>query len=159
MRSFVVWLVVLPTILASSCTPAGGDADEMSPDPETVGREISQSFDAYASAALDGDVDAMLEHLTDDARFMEPGLAAAGDELRSTMRAMLAEAEVTRFEFQRTDLFAHDGAAYEIGTYEEVIETEDGETVVEGNVFVRWEEGEDGRWRIDRVVAGPRDAP
>lgn len=158
MRSFVAWLVTVPTILAASCTP-GGDAGEMSPDPEAVGREIAESFDAYASAAMDGDVDAMLEHLTDDARFMEPGLTATGEELRSTMRGMLAEAELTRFEFQRVDLFVHDGAAYEIGTYEEVIETPDGETVVEGNVFVRWEQGEDGRWRIDRVVAGPRNAP
>lgn len=158
MRSFVTWLVILPMILASSCTPSG-DGGEMSPDPEAVGREIAESFDAYASAVLDGDVDATLEHLTDDARFMEPGLVAAGDELRTTMRGMLAEAEVTRFEFQRMDLFVHDGAAYEIGTYEEVIETADGENVVEGNVFVRWEQGEDGRWRIDRVVAGPRDAP
>lgn len=157
MRSRLVRSAIPLAILAASCAPAG-DQGEMEPDPEAVESEITEAFDAYSSAALEGEVDEMLQYLTDDARFLEPGMAAGGDELRDIMRGILAEAEITRFEFQRIDLFVHDGAAYEIGTYEEVIEAADGETVVEGNVFVRWEQGEDGRWRIDRVVAGPRDA-
>lgn len=116
-------------------------------------------MESYRAAALEEDIDGVFAHFTEDIQVLEPGLAAGGNELRTIVRGMLEGADVTRFEFERHDIFVHDGAAYEMGSYDEVIVADGEETVIEGHAFLRWERGEDGRWRMDRLVAGPRNAP
>ena len=60
---------------------------------------------------------------------------------------------------QRFVMIVHGDVAYEVGEYDETLEVEGEQQTIQGYYFLRWEKGTDGVWRIDRLVAGPREAP
>ena len=148
------------TTLLLALLLGGCAADEVAEmDTAAAEADITAAMESFRQAALAGDLDAILESLTDDIHMMEPGVMLSGPGVRELFTEILSTSDFISFDTQRHGLFIHEGAAYEVGIYDEVLETDGEEEVVAGIFFLRWELGDDGQWRIDQVVAGPRDEP
>ncbi|MCH7562421.1 MAG: DUF4440 domain-containing protein [Gemmatimonadetes bacterium] len=151
------------TTLLLALLLGGCAADEATPpaemDTAAAEADITAALESYGQAALAGDLDAALEWLTDDVHLMEPGIMLSGAGVRELFTELFSTSKFISFETQRHGLFIHEGAAYEVGIYDEVLETDGEEEVIAGIFFLRWELGDDGQWRMDQIVAGPRDAP
>ena len=146
---------LLLALLLGGC--AADEASEM--DTAAAEADITAALESFRQAALAGDLDALLEWLTDDVHMMEPGVMLSGPGIRELFTEILSTSNFISFDTQRHGLFIHEGAAYEVGIYDEVIETDGEEQVIAGFFFLRWELGDDGQWRMDQIVAGPRDEP
>jgi len=146
---------LLLALLLGGC--AADEASEM--DTAAAEADITAALESYGQALLAGDLDGALEWLTDDVHMMEPGIMLSGSGVGELMAEILSTSKVNSFDTQRHGLFIHEGAAYEVGIYDEVFETDGEEQVFAGIFFLRWELGDDGQWRMDQIVAGPRDAP
>lgn len=144
-------------ILSVACAePADGPVDTSAAEAG-----VDASLAAYRDALLAGDAETAVSYATADIRLQEPGMRIGRDELTEFLTGLFeAGVKVLEFDVRRDDLFVHDGAAYEVGEYDETVRTADGgEQTVRGNFFIRWERGGEGVWRMDRVVTGPREEP
>ena len=83
-----------------------------------------------------------------------------GAQLRGQFQQIFANMKVTDLKIHPLDVFVYDSAVYEFGQYEETVQPT-GQPVMrnEANYFLRWVRSPDGKWRMDRFVAGPRAAP
>lgn len=148
---FAAFLVTMAGC-APSATPA---ADETA-----VQQQLTERVAALRTALLSGVADSFLTFWTDDARVLEPGVDRTGEAFRTYVREFLAGGKVTALDIQTFDRFVHGDVAYEMGQYDETAEVQGQPVMTFRNFFFsRWERGADGQWRIDRFVAGPRDAP
>ena len=148
------------TTLLLALLLGGCAADEVAEmDTAAAEADITAALESFRQAVLADDLDATLEWLTDDIHMMEPGIMLSGPGVRDLFTEILSTSDFISFDTQRHGLFIHEGAAYEVGIYDEVLETDGEEEVIAGIFFLRWELGDDGQWRIDQIVAGPRDAP
>lgn len=146
--------------LAVGCTGEGADGNRS--DTVDMWEELTRRIRGYERALLGGDPAEVKGFWTPDARVLLPGLDLSGEAVAAFVDDFYAAgATVISVEFHTGDLFVHEGAAYELGRYEETARMgPDAEPLsVDGNYFLRWERGEDGVWRIDRFVAGPIEAP
>ncbi len=152
-----------PTTLLLALLLGGCAADDVAQpaemDTAAAEADITAALESYGQALLAGDLDAALEWLTDDVHMMEPGVMLSGSGVGELFTELFSTSNYKSFDTQRHGLFIHEGAAYEVGIYDEVIETDGEEQVIAGIFFLRWELGDDGQWRMDQIVAGPRDAP
>ena len=152
-----------PTTLVLALLLGGCAADEAAPpaamDTAAAEADITAALASFRQALLAGDLDAIQEWLTDDIHLMEPGVMLSGPAVGELFGETLSTGKFNSFDTQRHGLSVHGGAAYEVGIYDEVFEVDGEEQVFAGIFFLRWELGDDGKWRIDQVVAGPRDAP
>jgi hypothetical protein len=74
------------------------------------------------------------------------------------MEEVLETVDYTDYNFETIDWFIHGDVAYTVGSYDETFQVEGQEVVARNYGFSRWEKV-DGVWMMDRLVAGPRDAP
>lgn len=140
------------TACASQPVPAADDA--------AVQQEIADRLVAFQSAILAGDAEPFLGFWTSDARALEPGVDRSGEEFRQYVRDFFAGGKVTSIDIQPYERFVHGDVAYEMGQYDETAQVQGQPPMTFKNYyFARWERGEDGQWRFDRLVAGPRAAP
>jgi len=152
-------LLLSGLLLTAACTAPA--AEQPAIDVAAVEAATAENFGAFGDAAVAGDIEAAAASWTEDAHIMEPGMVLNSREAWvEFVEGLMADgAQITSFDFTRHNIFVHPGAAYEYGTYDETIDMGGEEVVVEGNYFLRWEEGDDGMWRMDGLVAGPRNAP
>ena len=128
--------------------------------PAEKGGKLSERMRAYTEALLRGDPDEVRAFWVADPRVLLPGLDLDGPGLTRFVDEFFGGGgRVASVEFDRYDVFVHDGAAYELGSYEETAEVGDEIETVEGNYFLRWVRSADGEWRIDRFVGGPVAPP
>ena len=150
--SVLALAAVLTTCAPTDRAPAGDDA--------AVQQQIADRLAGLRAALLAGSVDSFLTFWTDDVRVLEPGVDRSGEAFRQYIREFLATGKVVSLDIQPYDRFVHGDVAYETGQYDETAQIPGQSPMVFKNYyFSRWERGEDGLWRIDRFVAGPRDAP
>lgn len=150
-----------------ACAPGDGGTDETAPDTTTaseadVRAELTSRMRAYGEALVAGDPEALLGFWTDDAHMREPGIDADRAELEAFLREGFGSGlQIAHFEARPADVFIHGDVAYEVGSYDErIIPPEATEPLsVSNHYFLRWERGEDGLWRFDRLVAGAREEP
>ena len=147
--------------IAVGLVVAGCTATESDPATDTaaVRQELTDRWAAYKEAIMSGEAEQALGFWTPDGRVLEPGLDLSGNELRDFYREFFSTGQVISFDIQAYDQFVHGDVAYEVGEYDETLEVEGEQQTIQGYFFLRWEKGTDGVWRIDRVVAGPREAP
>ncbi len=151
------WLSALAVGLAfAGCTATESDP---ATDTAAVRQELADRMAALKEVILAGDTEEMLGFWTPDGRALEPGLNLSGDQLREYQRDFFSTGRVVSFDVEAYDQFVHGDVAYEVGEYDETVEVEGQQQTVQNHYFLRWERGTDGVWRIDRLVAGPREAP
>ncbi len=151
------WLSALAVWLAfAGCTATEGDP---ATDAAAVRQELTDRMAALKEALLADDTEEVIGFWTPDGRVLEPGQDLSGDELGEFYREFFSTGRVISFDIQAYDQFVHGDVAYEVGEYDETVEVEGEQQTIRGYYFLRWEKGTDGVWRIDRVVAGPREAP
>ena len=151
------WLSAIAVgLVVAGCTTTKTDP---ATDSAAVRQELTDRMAAYGEAVMSGEAEQALGFWTPGGRVLEPGLDVSGDELPDFFRELFSTAQLTSFDIEAYDQFVHGDAAYELGEYDETVEIEGEQQTVHGYYFLRWEKGTDGVWRIDRAVAGPREAP
>jgi ketosteroid isomerase-like protein len=119
--------------------------------------EINETFSAFKTAVITGDIPGVLTQVTDDFRLTEPGILATGiDEFETTLTSIFETYDITAFESIRRDLFIHGDVAYDFGDFDETFVVGGDTTMFMGYYAIRWERGAEGVWKMDRLVAGPR---
>ena len=140
----------MPTGPAESNTPDDAIIDRASDDRAA----IRASMDRYIAALLAGDAAAAAAMWTEDALAMSPtappfrGRAA----LESFLEPRLHDARITRATVTDHDLSAAGDWGYELATYAETVESENGPEQREGRVLVIWQRTPEG-WRMHRMLA------
>ncbi len=147
--------------LAVGLVVAGCTATESDPATDTaaVRQELTDRLAAFGASLVLGETEQVLAFWTPDSRLLEPGMDLSHDELGEFLRDLFSTGGVVSVDFEAYDQFVHGEVAYEVGQYDETVEVEGEQQMIQGYYFVRWEKGTDAVWRIDRVVAGPREAP
>lgn len=124
-----------------------------------VRQELADRADLYEDAMLRGDPAALMSMYTSDARALWPGMDLALKEAQDFVAEMFHTVTFIAYDLKAVDLFVHEDAAYGIYEESETFQMEGHEPETEVfNCFFRWEQ-EDGVWKIDRTLCGPRDAP
>jgi ketosteroid isomerase-like protein len=145
----------LAALLAACTAPA--------PEPVDVAAEeaaLNASMERFSEAAMAGDIETAATFMTEDFELREPGInAGRAAWVTQVTDVMESGARLESFDTRTEDYFLHGDAAYEVGEYDETIVMGDDRQVIEGYYFLRWEKGADGVWRMDRMVAGPREMP
>ncbi len=151
----VVLLAMLSLIPAcTSAPPQMTDAERAQ-----IEAEINDQSVAFREALVVGDPQAFASFWTSDAVILEPGLNVTLSDSAAFFEEAFNTLTVTAIEWDVFDLFIHGDVAYMILAYDETIQVEGQDPYTANNYgFVRWEK-EDGVWKFDRLVAGPRDAP
>ena len=105
------------------------------------------------------DAEAARDYYTEDARLLGPGIDLDRSAVIDGIRAAF-EAGIEVLVSRRTlELFVHDDAAYEIAQAEDTLVNPDGTSeTMRHNMFIRWERGDDARWRFARVLLSPQGA-
>lgn len=143
-------------LVIAACAP--GD-DAYVADTDAVRQELTARMAAYKEAIMSGDAERSLDFWASDARVLEPGVDMSREQFGEFVRDFFATGRVVSLDIEAYDQFVHGAAAYEVGEYDETMEVQGDQQTLRNYYFLRWERGDDGEWRIDRFVAGPREAP
>ena len=121
---------------------------------------IADQWDGFKNAIMNQDVEGWQSLWTSDPRVLEPGMDLSGSDLFAAGREFFESGgEVVAFDLESLEIFVHGDAAYQIAQYVEFFQAPDQEPVeVHANLFARWARQPDGVWKIDRFLAGPRNA-
>ncbi len=154
------FLPLAALVLLAACQPAA-PPEMTDADKAEVEQAIADRWAAFESVILSKDVDEYMSYWTQDARILEPGMDLAGSDLHDFFREFWGSGgEVFSFGLESYEIFVHGDVAYQIGQYDESFQFPGEEPAEAHNYFfTRWERGADGVWQIDRLVAGPREAP
>jgi ketosteroid isomerase-like protein len=158
MRRFVFAAFVLTVLTACQAAPPEMTEAEIAQYEAEVIQEIKSRIDAFYEALLQGDAQTVASFWTSDASVLMPGVRVSGSEISTFVAELLETATFTDYDVEILDWFIHGDVAYEISSYDETLLVEGQEVMVRNFDFVRWEKV-NGVWMIDRLVAGPRDAP
>jgi ketosteroid isomerase-like protein len=124
-----------------------------------VRQEVEARMAAFDQAVLAGDAEAAASFWTSDALLLEPGTRVAGGDFLSFVSEFFAVGGVTATDHNVLDFFVHGDVAYWIMEIDETFQVEGMDPFTVMNyAFLRWEK-EDGVWKIDRYLGGPRGAP
>ena len=149
--------LVSAALLTGACgAPEPEPAATPPADPAVVEAEIGAALAAFREASLANDAEAVLALYTEDAAVSQADFDLAGDKMRAALRQLLESAPYRGFDVRTSERFVHGDVVYERGEYDEQMEMGGQQMNVEGFYFIRWEKGPDGKWRIDRLTAGPR---
>ncbi len=138
--------------------------DLTAPDQEQIEAQVKQAindrWDAYEAQATEMDLDTWLSYWTSDARLLEPGMNLSGGEIPAFGQEFFGGGgQVFSLDLESQEIFVHGSVAYQIGQYDEAFQMPGADRMmVQNYFFARWEM-EDGIWKIDRFLAGPREAP
>jgi ketosteroid isomerase-like protein len=142
---------------APTAPPEMTEAEIAQHEAEVI-QEIQDRTHSFWEAVLDGDAPAVASYWTSDALMLEPGVRVTGEELPTFMEGILEAVDYLDYNFEVLEWFIHGDVAYSIASYDETFVVEGQEMVARNYGFSRWEKV-DGVWMMDRLVAGPRDAP
>lgn len=147
-------------ILFAACQPAA-PPEMTDADKAEVEQAIADRWAAFESVILSEDVDEYMSYWTSDTRLLEPGIDLSGSDLSVFISEFWeGGGGVSSLDVQSIEIFVHGDVAYQIAQYDESFQFPGEEPAEAHNyLFARWERGADGVWQIDRLLAGPRDAP
>jgi ketosteroid isomerase-like protein len=120
---------------------------------------VNDQWAGFRETLQAGDYDGWAKYWTSDTRMFQPGMDLAGTEWFDYVRGFLeGGVQFLTFDIESFDLFVHGDAAYQVGQYDQTAELADGEPGEwHEYMFVRWEKGTDGMWRISRFLSAPTD--
>ena len=154
------FLPLAALVFLAACQPAA-PPELTDADKAEVEQAITDLWAAFELAIMSRDVEEYLPFWTQDARILEPGMDMGGSELRDFFGEFWGSGgEVFTFALESYEIFVHGDVAYQIGQYDESFQFPGAEPAEAHNYFfMRFEKNADGIWQIDRLVAGPREAP
>lgn len=161
MRALAAVFVLLLVSACQAPPPAEMTDAERAQIEAEAKQAIVGRFAGFRDALLNGDAEGWVSFWTPDARLLEPGMDMTGDDLFDFIREFFGSGgEVFAFETESYEIFVHGDVAYQIGQYDESFQFPGTEAVeVHNHFFMKWDRQPDGEWKIDRFLAGPRDAP
>ncbi|MFG1690650.1 YybH family protein [Gemmatimonadota bacterium] len=149
-------------ILFAACQPAA-PPEMTDAEKAEVEQAIADLWTGFEEVLLseDKNVEEYLAFWTEDARILEPGMDMAGRDLFDSFGEFWGSGgEIFTFALESYEVFVHGDVAYQIGQYDESFQFPGAEPAEAHNYcFMRFEKNADGVWQIDRLVAGPREAP
>ena len=151
-------VAALLVVAACQAPPAEMTEAEIAQYEAEVIQAIEGRVDGFYEALRQGDAQAAASFWTPDALVLMPGVRVSGSEIQNFMAEYMETMTFLTWEGEYLDWFIHGDVAYEISSYDETYLVDGQEVVVSNYEFVRLEKV-DGVWMIDRLVAGPRDAP
>jgi len=158
MRTVAAFAVLL-LVAACQAPPAEMTEAERAQYEAEVRHEITAALGQYRDYVMNGDVEGVLSFWTSDARTLWPGTNLAGNDLRAFVAEVLPTMTITGYYVELLEVFVHGDVAYLMGEWSEAVGIEGQEPELQvSNCFTRLEK-EDGVWKFDRDVCGPRDAP
>lgn len=156
-----ILFVALATMALSACfaseNPAAGGETALAAARE----QVNQRTETWLAATRAGDIDAASEHWTADVRMQEAGVDLAGGAIVQFAKQFSTTHRITAVELTPTETVAYDGGAvvYQLGHYTETVQARDGSappSTVHNNFVARWVRGEDGVYRLHRLLGTPR---
>lgn len=158
MRTLAAFAVLVLVGACQTSPPEMTEAEKAQIEAE-VRQELINRMEEYKAFPISGDVEGVMSFMTEDVWMLQPGMNARRDDLQSLVVAFFSTVTVTDINAELLELFVHGDAAYGIYEYSATTQMEGQEPVTDiSNCFTRWEK-EDGVWKFDRDVCGPRDAP
>jgi ketosteroid isomerase-like protein len=122
-------------------------------------QELSPLFQAYNAGMVGGDAEAVIALYTSDAVEMVPGDVRTLDDIVVHYTEAIEAGNFLAFDFSPLDAWVQGDAAFILNEVDISYEVEDmGVSTFPYYSFMRLVR-EDGAWKIQRNVAGPRDAP
>lgn len=158
MRTLAAFSVLLLVAACQAPPPEMTEAEAAQHEAE-VRQELTSLMDTWKDACLRGDVEAFMSLYTSDARVYYPGMNFDRDELQAAMEEYLQAATWTAVDGKFLEVFVYGDVTYAISELSETIQMEGQEAESQvSNCFSRFVK-EDGAWKLDRDLCGPRDAP
>ena len=150
---------VLVLVAACQAPPAEMTEAEIAQIEAEVREQLTNRLDEYGRALGAGDAQAVMSLWTSDARMWQQGWNGTAEDLAAFLEEDFPSMTYSGLSMEPLDLFVHGDVAYFIYEYSGTIQTEgqEPESMI-NNCFTRFEK-EDGVWKFDRDVCGPRDAP
>lgn len=150
-------------LLVSACQapPAEMTEAEIAQIEAEVTEAISDRWASFWETTQAGDYDEWLSYWTSDTRMLQPGVDMSGTVWFDYVREFFASGtQWHTFDVESFEVFVHGTVAYQIGQYDETATLGTGEPAEwHEYLFVRWLKGDDGMWRISRMLTAPREAP
>lgn len=81
-----------------------------------------------------------------------------GEQFATYVRDFFASGRILSLEIRADKVHVHGNAAYEFRQYDERVVAGTDTLTLANHYAMRWERDDDGTWRIDHLVAGPRSA-
>lgn len=124
----------------------------------SIDQEITDRFQAYVAAFISEDVDKLYFNFwTQEYHEFTPNFDKNREEIRESMTSFYENGgNLNSYTWQSLERYVYNDVVYDIGIYNNVGDVNGTPFVIDGYYFVRWIKGQDGMWRVHKVVAGPR---
>ena len=121
---------------------------------------IADRWAAWENTASEMDYNSWSTFWTSDGWLLRAGINMRGSELHALAKEFFGSGpQGYSLDVESFEVFVHGDVAYQIGQYDEGSQMPGEERTEDKNYFfARWKK-EDGTWKLDRAVAGPRAAP
>jgi ketosteroid isomerase-like protein len=125
-----------------------------------VEQAIAEQWDTWERTASEMDYDSWLPYWTSDPWLLRAGMNLRGSDLHAVAKDFFRSGvKDYSLHVDSFEIFVHGDVAYQIGQYDESYQMPGEERTEDRNYFfAKWKK-EDGTWKIDRIVAGAREAP
>lgn len=152
-------VAVLSLVAACQAPPPEMTEAEMAQSEAEVRQEILDRMEEHKRVGMSGDVEGLMSLMTSDVWLLLPGMNLRWNDLQAVAEEVYSTVTFTDIKSELLEVFVHGDVAYVINEYSATSQTEgQGPVTHISNCFTRWQK-EDGVWKYDREVCGPRDAP
>lgn len=157
----VIAIIALLYVATLPSGPPGMSEAETAQMVAEAQQAIMDRWDAYEAMATEMDLDTWLSYWTEDAWILEPGMDMRGSEIPSFGSDFFElGGQVFSLDLESFDIWVHGDVAYQLGQYDEAFQFPGEDRMEVHNFFsARWVKQADGIWKMNRFLAGPRDAP
>jgi ketosteroid isomerase-like protein len=152
---------ILMILAGCQAPPAEMTQAEIAQMEAEVTQVIADRWAGFWESVVAKDYEEWASYWTSDTRVLQTGVDMSGTAWFDYVRELFESgAQWHTFDIESFDFFVHGNVAYQIGQWDETATLDSGEPV-EWNeyFFIRWVKGDDGLWRLSRLLSTPRDAP
>lgn len=149
-------LAVGAVLLALACTAP--QPEPRVPDVSIIHAQVDSLWTRYKAAALAGDVDALARIYTDSAYLVELGLPTTRGNaaIHSLVKEILAGVRIVESDIRPELTEMLGDRVLQVGEYRDVVQpTGQPVQVAFGRFAAVLRQGDDGAWRVDRLIAFP----
>ena len=144
-RMRAVWPGLVATLMMGF-GPAVGSADG---NEAAAAEQVRAASRAFSAALVAGDLAALGEAYTEDARVLPPGRVVQGREAIRRYFTLPPQRQQVAHEMRSDDLVIDGDIAIDSGVWTSTVRSGDDEPVTHSERYLAiWRRGDDGRWRM-----------